>query len=336
MRFSILIPVYNAEKYLSACMASILPQVSPEDEIVLCDDSSTDGSLAICKEFAARYPDTIRIITHEKNEGLLMTRRHLFSASTGDYLFCVDADDELEENALSALNDAIHISNADMIVFNAVCIHMNQTKEVFKPQLKANHRYAEADKSDVFQALFQNSYLNSLCTKVFKRGILDDSVDYTPWKDLTMGEDLFQSYPLFDRASSIYYLDQTIYKYIKREGSMTNSGYSGLYRCRCILWPREDQYLASWIPGREALAKCYRKRCNEIINYAKTLAMNQRYSAFHREMKQIRQDGFFSVAWNKTSAMGRYHLYGTLLLHKVDFILYMVLTGETFLLHFLQ
>ncbi len=184
MRFSILIPVYNAGKYLSACMASILPQISPEDEIILCDDASTDGSLAICKEYAARHPETIKITTHEKNEGQLMTRRHLFSVSKGDYLFCVDADDELEENALPALRNAIHMSNADMIVFNAVCVHTNQSKEVFKPQLTADHLYAEADKSDVLHAVFQNSYLNSLWTKVFKRGILDDSVDYSPWKEL--------------------------------------------------------------------------------------------------------------------------------------------------------
>ena len=329
MRFSILIPVYNAEKYLSNCMASILPQVRPEDEIILCNDASTDGSLAICQKYAALYPDTVKVITNEKNEKQLLTRRHLFSASTGDYLFCVDADDELEENALSALSDAIQISKADMIVFNAICIHMNHTKEVFKPQLTANHLYTETDKSDVFHAVFQNAYLNPMWIKVFRRGLLDDSIDYSPWKELTIGEDLFQSYPLFDRASSIYYLDRTIYKYMKREGSMTNSGNNDLYRCRRILWPREDQYLASWNPGREALAKCYRKRCNEIINYAVNMASSLPYPAFAPEMKKILQDGFFSGAWDFARLTSRYRWYGQLLLNKRFHLLYAALKMES-------
>ncbi len=329
MRFSVLIPVYNAERYLSACMDSILPQISSEDEILLCDDASKDGSFAICKEYTARYPDTVRILTHEKNEGLLMTRRHLFSASKGNYLFCVDADDELEENALSALRNAIHLSNADMVVFNAICIHTNQSKEVFKPQLTAGNIYAEADKSVVLNAVFQNSYLNSLCTKTFRRTILDDSVDYSPWKKLTRGEDLFQSFPLFDRASSIYYLDQALYKYIKREEGMTNNGSTDLYQCRRILWPREDQYLASWKPSREALAKCYRKRCNEIINYAASMASLLPYPAFVQEMKIILQDGFFSGAWGFARLTSRYRWYGQLLLNGKFHLLYVAMKMES-------
>ena len=85
MLFSIVIPVYNVEKYLKECMESILQQIDTIDndcEILLIDDGSTDGSGAMCDEFAEKNSDVIRVF-HKENQGLLATRRYGFKRTSG-------------------------------------------------------------------------------------------------------------------------------------------------------------------------------------------------------------------------------------------------------------
>ena len=329
MLFSVLIPVYNAEKNLDACLQSVIDQTEQDFEIILCDDGSTDNSLEICQKYEAAYRDTVRIIANGKNEGLLLTRRRLFAAANGRYCLCVDADDELEDGALSALRNSIRETDADMIVFNARCIHLDRSEESFKPQLAAGRLYAKEDKSVFYEALFRNKYLNSLCTKAFKREILDMCVDYSSWKKLTIGEDIFQSFPLFERANSIYYLDQSLYRYYKRENSITTSEKPHFYEMRKMLWEREDEYLSSWHVCEETIGRCSRTRCHEIIRYAVTTAKENPYRKFHRIIDEIRQDGYFAHAMEKANLSGRFLLYGRLLLHNAPLLLYLSLLIES-------
>lgn len=333
MLFSILIPVYNAEKYVRASVQSALAQTERDFEIVLCDDASTDGSLTLCEELEKKHPGLVRVVRNPENQGQLLTRRHLFASSKGEYIVCLDADDELEPNALSALKEAIFKTGADMIVYNALCVHTDQKTEHFKPSLQDNHLYQGEKKTVCLEAIYQNSYLNSLCTKAFKRELLDLSADYSQWKGLTLGEDLFQSYPLFDRAERIYYLNQDLYRYYKRENGMTAGFNPRFYSMRKILWEREDQYLAAWGLGGEAMEKCCRKRCNEIINYAVNTAANQPRHTFREEMERIRQDGFLSSAWERARLTGRYRWYGRLLLSGNFSLLYAAVRVESAVMH---
>lgn len=328
MLFSVLIPVYNTEKYLDECLRSVLDQPENDFEIILCDDGSTDGSLALCAEYAAQYPDTIQLLQNEKNEGPLLTRRRLFFASSGEYLLYVDADDELEPNALCALKEAILKTDADMVVFNAICIHQDRSIERFIPSLQPNHLYEGSEKTVCYDALFQNRYLNSLCTKAIHRKLIDRFTDYEPWKSLSLGEDRFQSLPLFDNAASIYYLDQALYRYCKRENSITTSKKPRFYEMQKMLWEREDQYISAWHLRKEVVETAYRNRCNEIINYAKSLAAAMPYSAFKMETHRIRKDQWLSRAAKEARLSGRYRFYNGLLLRGSALLLYTALRTE--------
>ncbi len=332
MLFSVLIPVYNAENYLDGCLRSVLDQTEQDFEIVLCDDGSSDGSLAICQEYMGKYSH-IRVIINQENIGLLLTRRRLFAAAAGEYVLCVDADDLLESNALSALKDAIIKTHADMIVFNAVCIHEDQTVDRFVPSLQPNQLYKELGKTACYEAFFQTKYLNSLWTKAVKRQLIDVSTDYEPWKTLSVGEDRFQSFPLFDKAASIYYINQTLYRYYKRRNSITTSKKPRFYEMRKMLWEREDRYLLAWHLRREAVETVYRNRCNEIINYAKSLAVEVPYSAFRKKINQIISDLYFHNAWQHTHIIGRYRWYGQLIIREKNRLLYVVLKLESLLTH---
>ena len=88
---SVIVPVYNVEKYISACVRSLIDQTYPNFEVILVDDGSTDGCPAICDDFAAKY-DNISVI-HQENRGLAGARNTGIRAACGDYIGFVDADD---------------------------------------------------------------------------------------------------------------------------------------------------------------------------------------------------------------------------------------------------
>ena len=107
--FSIIIPVFNVEKYLEECLLSIIGQtdeISEGCEIILINDGSTDDSAKICDEYERKYPELIKVF-HRSNHGLLLTRRFGYQHAVGRYIINCDSDDSLEPIALEVLKDAI-------------------------------------------------------------------------------------------------------------------------------------------------------------------------------------------------------------------------------------
>ena len=102
---SVIVPVYNVEKYLKRCLESILVQSWNDYEIILVDDGSTDSSAQICDLYAEKY-EMIRVI-HKENKGLSDTRNRGIEEASGEYVYFPDSDDWLEPNTFSELSDVI-------------------------------------------------------------------------------------------------------------------------------------------------------------------------------------------------------------------------------------
>lgn len=117
--FSIIIPVYNVEAYLSKCLDSILAQRCQDFEVLLIDDGSKDGSGAICDRYAQSHPGQIRAI-HQTNGGAGAARNQGIEQARGTYLLFVDGDDYLSDNLLSDLAKAIAREPADLYLFGAL------------------------------------------------------------------------------------------------------------------------------------------------------------------------------------------------------------------------
>lgn len=98
---SVVIPIYNVEKYLEKCVRSVLAQKGIEKEIILVDDGSTDNSRVLCDHLSNKYSDNIRVI-HKDNEGVSRARNDGIEAALGDWIAFVDADDDIEEGMLQA------------------------------------------------------------------------------------------------------------------------------------------------------------------------------------------------------------------------------------------
>lgn len=121
---SIIIPVYNTEKYINECVTSILKQSYKDYEIILVDDGSTDNSPDICNHLAKQY-DCVKVI-HKKNEGAGIARNRGLSIAKGKYVTFIDSDDYIGSEMLESLLKNIEERNSDLCIGGTVSINLNK------------------------------------------------------------------------------------------------------------------------------------------------------------------------------------------------------------------
>lgn len=215
MKFSILIPVYNVEKYLAACLESIDKQEYRDFEVVIVDDGSTDNSSKICEEYKSNHSNTV--VIHKENGGLISARRSGIQNAQGDYCIFCDSDDLLEKNALTEIAKVIEKSKPDMVIYNAYEYDGTKKKPFFEHILKEG---IVEDKTVIYDKLLLSYSLNPICLKAVKRSIMDVDRNYEKFYKCNFGEDLLQSVPLIQCAERIYYLDRCLYNYRVVSGMM--------------------------------------------------------------------------------------------------------------------
>lgn len=213
MLLSIVIPVYNVEKYLDACMASIYPQIQNRDdtEILLVNDGSRDTSPAICDRYAAMDPQRIRVF-HKNNEGLLLTRRFGFRQATGRYIISCDSDDVLEPGMIEALAAVMEKDDPDVIFYNATMLYEDR-EEPFNRDIFGTEKIKVLNKAEVAKAFYRGTEIVSMCMKAVKRTCLDLNFDYTPYARVSHGEDTLQSVEVLSNAQTFVYYNRSFYGY---------------------------------------------------------------------------------------------------------------------------
>ncbi len=143
IKVSVIVPIYNAEKYLEQCLDSIVNQTLKKIEIILIDDGSTDGSADICKKYLA---DERVSYYHKKNEGLAAARDDGMLRATGEYIGFVDSDDWLEPDMYEKMYEAAKSNNSDVVFCNWI---ENDDSHRYTPQLKCGPYDREKIKQDV-------------------------------------------------------------------------------------------------------------------------------------------------------------------------------------------
>lgn len=222
VRFSVLVPVYNVEKYLAECINSVLNQTYQNFELILVDDGSTDTSGQICDEYAAR--DTRIRVFHQVNQGHTMARRKGISAAVGEYVLFLDSDDYWDADLLDTINTTIEEFVCDMVIFKFRCVtEIGEQMLDFKAQFHDRTNFTRHNRKPLFQAINNgNSELYSLCVKAVKRQIIDN-LDSLKYQHIKHNEDLLQSLPYIYNSKSIVYLDHTMYNYRHNPQSITHS-----------------------------------------------------------------------------------------------------------------
>lgn len=228
MLFSIVVPVYNVEKYLEECLDSIVNQaiVKEECEIVLVDDGSTDSSGMICERYAEHYPNLVRVF-HKKNEGLLLARRYGYQRISGDYIINCDSDDCLENGMLNTIRQTILRYNApDVILFNHY-LYDGRTKTENYANLFTSDGSCEIKKDRLLTEFMLNHSVVSMWGKVYKSSCIDKEKDYSAYGSMGNGEDTLQSIEIYSNARTFVYVNQPLYDY--RMGSGMTRKYDAAY-----------------------------------------------------------------------------------------------------------
>lgn len=248
MKFSVLIPVYNCEKYICDAVNSVFEQTYKDFEIVLVDDGSVDKSAELCDKLAEKYPDKIKVI-HQKNSGQLISRCNAIKASSGDYCLFLDADDIYLHGTLEKLNELITEYNSpDMIVFSFY-YNRNGVLEKSKTIVDDTVLYEGELLKKIHTEFLYGILLNSVCLKAVRRDIAVSSIDdFSAYKQLRCSEDRFQSLKMLVNSKRIVYTNTPLYQYRLFEGSTTRA-----YSCETIsrfnnkvLYSEEKNLLKIW------------------------------------------------------------------------------------------
>lgn len=241
---SIIIPVYNVEKWLPRSVEAILANDTAGSELILVDDGSGDGSPALCDRYAAEHPELIRVI-HQKNAGPGAARNAGIAAARGSWFLFVDSDDRLAPNAITRLREVMASEDADVISFQFYKESVNgESWEEWSGPMQAQARFSLAQQP-AFLLTQPSCWL-----RLWKRSVFDDNDIRFP--NVVWYEDVRTVVKLLAKAKKIVNLPDHLYYYLDRPGSIMNS--SQLPRNRDILPAFTD--ILDWFDA-QGLTKTY-------------------------------------------------------------------------------
>lgn len=317
MTFSIVIPVYNAEKYLRQCLESVVNLCVPQGtdiDVLLIENGSDDKSPDICDQYADKYGFVKSI--HFGKIGAFAARREGMKAAGGDYIIFADADDLLAKEAVSTVyaflagisdvtgTGSFQNENAhrlpDIILHNAAGID-NPSKEMFgfSSEFCAGKVYTGKEKEQFYRTMCLNDSLNALWNKVISRELArriiseDGTDDGTGKKRFNHGEDLLQTAEMLDKAESVVYVDEILYYYRDNTEGLTGSYHREFLENQMDAWSSFDKYADKWTGNR------YKDRISERKTLTCTIAVKSLvYSMLgakekKSELKRIMESPFY-------------------------------------------
>ena len=210
---SIIVPIYNTEKYIEKCIKSICEQTLENFEIVLIDDCSPDNAFEKAKNVLIKYPkrfENTQFIKLETNNGVAKARKLGFNNAQAKYITCLDSDDYIEKNALQRMLDEIKEKDADILVCDFFVDESNKQMLIKQPI-----------ENDFIANLLNGRLHGSFCNKIYKKELLEkvrilDDVNYC--------EDLIVAIQMGLITNNIVYLNQPFFHYIQyNDNSITKS-----------------------------------------------------------------------------------------------------------------
>ena len=310
MQYSVIIPVYNAESTLRRCLDSLINQQSTDYELIVINDGSTDGSEAICREYANMYPQ-IRYFMKE-NGGLSSARNMGLEQARGDYIMFVDSDDWMDKDACSrAINIAMNCG-ADIVIWSYVreysgesfpmelfngkdeTWHDSQTREVFRRLIGL-----------VNEELMSPQKIDNLVTvwgKLYRRMLLEGKqfID----NKLIGSEDLLFNVPVFYEANCISYIATPMYHYQKENDiSITHHYPDELLLRYTELHKRIRKFIDEKELPEEYTQALDNRVCLSIIGLGLRLVDDGEKTAKDciAELRRLRDSDHFGYAINKLS-----------------------------------
>ena len=213
---SIIVPVYNVEKYLSKCIESILSQDYNNFECILVDDGSKDGSGKICDDFAAK--DNRIVVIHQKNGGVSKARNSGLEIARGEYISFIDGDDFVKKDYISYMYRLIKQNNAEIAVCTKLDGNFSQKKET---RIAVN---VDTGESAVKKILSYRVPIGCY-SKMFNADLLKKG-NVRFYEEIKIGEGFNFNISCFLKANTVVFSTKQIYYYRRDNNSSAMSSYS--------------------------------------------------------------------------------------------------------------
>ena len=217
MDISVIVPIYNVEKYIEECLVSLFEQTKTDGvEFILVNDCTPDNSMNIVRRVIVNYPNlTVKIIEHKVNRGLPVARRSGIEVATGEYIQHFDSDDWCELEMLEELYKEAKETDADIL-----CSDGYKNSESSEVYLGTPHFSKEGIKCAEF--LLDGKLTGHLWRKFIKRSLyVDNKISIT--EGINMGEDVLHIFQLFCLTSNVHYLPKAFYHYRNNTDSITHN-----------------------------------------------------------------------------------------------------------------
>ena len=252
---SVIVPVYNVEKYLRKCIDSIINQTYRNLEIILVDDGSPDNCGAICDEYAAE--DSRVKVIHKKNEGVSVARNEGLEKSNGELIIFIDPDDFIENEMLADMHDNIIKYNVDVVCCGYFIEKLDE-------MIRKYPNRGIFSSNELIEKLFSMEVFSVIWNKMFKKSVLlDNKNKYIQFPiGIYMGEDVLWLTRVLKRCKEGYCIDKCYYHWIRREESATGSldtkidskVLSELYAYKCIYEENRNNFkLCSFIVNKRLI-----------------------------------------------------------------------------------
>lgn len=219
---SIVIPVYNVEKYLAECVDSVLGQTYQDYEIILVDDGATDSSGAMCDEYAQKDA-RIRVI-HQPNGGLSAARNAGLSAASGEYIYFLDSDDYIEPTTLVDLVSVAAQEQADVVFFDGYVFFDECEEDDTVSRYVRKEAYATQNGRDILPQLLKNEeYRTAVPLMLFRTNYLTDHA--LTFREGIIHEDELFTFLVYNADGRVAHCHKQLYaRRIRPASIMTSSG----------------------------------------------------------------------------------------------------------------
>ena len=296
VKVSVIVPVYNAGRYLQKCLRSISEQSLREIEIICINDGSTDDSMVILESFKD-VDDRFCIIDNSMNMGLSYSRNIGMDVATGDYIQFVDSDDYLSSDALGILYETAIRDSLDMLIFNMGYEYENDS---LRDRYRHYERKIEKETYDVYNGpeafdrmRLKGEYSSSSVSEIWRKDFLRKN--HLRFYEGIILEDLLFTATAFFYAKRVRWISDTFYICTRRENSITTSeDRIKNFRARLIVYSEFSRFVLE-----QKQSECFKYA----LSYLKDL-----YGSLVGEIRKIQSINydFLDVDWVKNEYVATY------------------------------
>lgn len=288
---SVVLPVYNVQKYLKKCTESIIKQTHEELEIICVDDGSTDGSGKLLDDIAAT--DARFRVIHQANAGTMQVRSRAIAEAKGEYIAFIDSDDYVASDMLQKLLKAIETNGADIAVGGFEIVDEDGIPlSAVAPKLPCMNS-DEALKALILED-YRSTGLYPLWNKLYKKSLFER---YKPSPHInTLGEDQYMNMVFIKSASRICYCEDSLYSYVQRTDSVMKAPKLVHVDDFFGLWREKRAFLSEMTLSKNEQKRLFESYFTALFDFYGLCYMRGKDTLIPRFNELLQRDEYFGLA----------------------------------------